>query len=75
MAATKKSTQRRAPSRGPAKRPPRTPVREHLEPWKRDAWGIGLVVGALLFALGLWFQTGGWGFVTLVMAPGGRVLG
>lgn len=55
MAATKKAPARKAPAK---RRPKRTPVREHLAPWKRDAWGIGLVVGALLFALALWFQTG-----------------
>ncbi|HZD16527.1 MAG TPA: DNA translocase FtsK 4TM domain-containing protein [Actinomycetota bacterium] len=37
----------------------RTSVRQHLAPWARDALGIGLVVLALLAALGLWFGAAG----------------
>jgi len=37
----------------------RTSVRQHLAPWARDAFGIGLVVLALLAILGLWFDSAG----------------
>ena len=51
---------RARPKRVPAK----TPVRHILSPWARDAFGIGLVVLALVAALGIWFDragpVGGW---------------
>jgi S-DNA-T family DNA segregation ATPase FtsK/SpoIIIE len=34
-------------------------MRQHLAPWARDAFGIGLVVFALLAVLGLWFEGAG----------------
>ena len=37
----------------------RPSVRSHLRPWARDAFGIGLVVLALLAVLGLWFGSAG----------------
>jgi S-DNA-T family DNA segregation ATPase FtsK/SpoIIIE len=37
----------------------RTPVRQHLKPWARDAFGIGLVVFALISILALWFDAAG----------------
>jgi S-DNA-T family DNA segregation ATPase FtsK/SpoIIIE len=37
----------------------RTSVRQHLAPWARDAFGIGLVVLGLLAVLGLWFEAAG----------------
>src|SRR5438105_7191426 len=37
----------------------RTSVRGHLSPWARDAFGIGLVVVALLSVLALWLSGGG----------------
>lgn len=40
-------------------RPSRTPVRQHLAPWARDAFGIGLVVLSLLTVLALWFEAAG----------------
>jgi S-DNA-T family DNA segregation ATPase FtsK/SpoIIIE len=51
--ATKGSTRAKKPARA------RTPVRQHLAPWARDAFGIGLVVVALLAVLGLWFDAAG----------------
>lgn len=39
----------------------RTPVRTHLSPFARDAFGIGLVVVAILSALSLWFGSDGFG--------------
>ncbi|MEX0754211.1 MAG: DNA translocase FtsK 4TM domain-containing protein [Actinomycetota bacterium] len=39
--------------------PSRTPVRAHLAPWARDAFGIALVVLALLSVLALWFDAAG----------------
>jgi S-DNA-T family DNA segregation ATPase FtsK/SpoIIIE len=52
-------TKRRAPARKRAASSKRTPVRQHLAPWARDAAGIGLVVFALIAALGAWFDAGG----------------
>jgi S-DNA-T family DNA segregation ATPase FtsK/SpoIIIE len=57
-------TKRRAPARknrraASSKRTRRTPVRQHLAPWARDAAGIGLVVFALIAALGVWFDAAG----------------
>ena len=56
-------TKRRAPARKrrrPASRTAsRTKVRYHLAPWARDAFGIGLVVFALIAALGMWFDAAG----------------
>ena len=46
-------------SKGRSKKAARTSVRTHLEPWARDALGIGLVVLALLAVLGLWFEAAG----------------
>ena len=37
----------------------RTPVRQHLRPWARDAFGIGLVVFSLISVLALWFEAAG----------------
>jgi len=58
-------TKRRAPARKRRRPAPRTAsrtkVRYHLAPWARDAFGIGLVVFALIAALGMWFD--GAGFV------------
>src|SRR5438067_2663572 len=34
-------------------------LRSHLAPWARDAFGIGLVVVALLSVLALWLSSGG----------------
>ncbi len=34
-------------------------MRQHLQPWARDALGIGLVVFALLSVLALWFRAAG----------------
>ena len=39
--------------------PPRTPVHQILSPHARDAFGIFLVVVALVAVLGLWFDAGG----------------
>jgi S-DNA-T family DNA segregation ATPase FtsK/SpoIIIE len=52
-------TKRRASARKRAASSKRTPVRQHLAPWARDAAGIGLVVFALIAALGAWFDAGG----------------
>jgi S-DNA-T family DNA segregation ATPase FtsK/SpoIIIE len=53
-------TKRRAPAKKkPAASSKRTPVRRHLAPWARDAAGIGLVVFALIAALGVWFDAAG----------------
>jgi DNA segregation ATPase FtsK/SpoIIIE, S-DNA-T family len=41
------------------KRPARTSLWTHLAPWARDAFGIGLVVLALLSVLALWFDAAG----------------
>ncbi len=38
---------------------PRPKVRQHLAPWARDAFGIGLVVFALISILALWFDAAG----------------
>ncbi len=42
-----------------SKRPARTSLWTHLAPWARDAFGIGLVVLALLSVLALWFDAAG----------------
>ena len=49
-------SRRPAPARKPE---PRTKVRHHLAPWARDAFGIGLVVFALISILALWFDAAG----------------
>ena len=58
-----KTSSRKAPARKrPAakkKKPPRTPVHQILSPHARDAFGIFLVVVALVAVLGLWFDAGG----------------
>jgi DNA segregation ATPase FtsK/SpoIIIE, S-DNA-T family len=41
------------------KKPARTSLWTHLAPWARDAFGIGLVVLALLSVLALWFDAAG----------------
>jgi S-DNA-T family DNA segregation ATPase FtsK/SpoIIIE len=41
------------------KRPARASLWTHLAPWARDAFGIGLVVLALLAVLALWFDAAG----------------
>ena len=41
------------------KKPARTSVRTHLAPWAGDAFGILLVVVAILSALGLWLDSAG----------------
>ncbi len=46
-----------------ARKPTRAPTRQILSPWARDAFGIGLVVFALLAVLSVWFQAA---------APAGR---
>jgi DNA segregation ATPase FtsK/SpoIIIE, S-DNA-T family len=68
--ATKTSPARRAGRAGARKRPQgrssssrkapkKTPVRSVLSPWARDAFGIGLLVLALLAVLSLWLDAGG----------------
>ncbi|MEP6757734.1 MAG: DNA translocase FtsK [Actinomycetota bacterium] len=57
-----KTSSRKAPARRkPAakKKPPRTPVHQILSPHARDAFGIFLVVVALVAVLGLWFDAAG----------------
>jgi S-DNA-T family DNA segregation ATPase FtsK/SpoIIIE len=59
---TRKTSSRKAPARKkPAakKKPPRTPVHQILSPHARDAFGIFLVVVALVAVLGLWFDSAG----------------
>ena len=48
---SRRSTRKRAPAK--------TSVRTILAPWARDAFGIGLVVFALLAILSLWFEAAG----------------
>jgi S-DNA-T family DNA segregation ATPase FtsK/SpoIIIE len=69
--ATKTSPSRRSPSRASRttrsgnrrrsqpKPPPKTPVRQILSPHARDAFGVFLVVLALVSVLGLWFDAAG----------------
>ncbi|MBI2237200.1 MAG: DNA translocase FtsK, partial [Actinobacteria bacterium] len=53
-------TKRKGSRKRPAKRrASRTPVRQHLAPWARDAFGIGLVVLSLLAVLAVWFEAAG----------------
>jgi S-DNA-T family DNA segregation ATPase FtsK/SpoIIIE len=52
-------TKRRAPAKKRAASSKRASVRQHLSPWARDALGIGLVVFALIAALGVWFDAAG----------------
>ena len=53
-------TKRRAPAKKSIRaRRARTSVRQHLAPWARDAFGIGLVVFALISILALWFSAAG----------------
>ena len=54
---TKKKPARRRPAR--RKAPPKTPVHQILSPHARDAFGIFLVVLALVAVLGLWFDAAG----------------
>ena len=60
---TKRGAGSRSSGRGGASRKrsasTRTPVRTHLAPWARDAFGIFLVVFALLSVLSLWFDAAG----------------
>ena len=53
----KKPPRRRRPAR--RKAPPKTPVHQILSPHARDAFGIFLVVLALVAVLGLWFDAAG----------------
>jgi S-DNA-T family DNA segregation ATPase FtsK/SpoIIIE len=68
--ATKTSPSRRSGSRAqktstkgrrrtPPKPPPKTPVRQILSPHARDAFGVFLVVVALVSVLGVWFDAAG----------------
>ncbi len=50
---------RRSKGRASRKSTRRTRVRQHLQPWARDALGIGLVVFALISVLALWFEAAG----------------
>ena len=62
MATTKPRQGTKAPkAKAPAKEPEpaRRRVRQHLAPWARDAFGIGLVVLSLLSILALWFDAAG----------------
>ena len=45
--------------RSAPKTPPKTPVRQILSPHARDAFGVFLVVLALVSVLGLWFHAAG----------------
>ena len=56
-----KTSSRKAPARKRAapRKPPRTPVHQILSPHARDAFGILLVVVALVAVLGLWFDSAG----------------
>jgi S-DNA-T family DNA segregation ATPase FtsK/SpoIIIE len=54
---TTKKPARRRPAR--RKAPPKTPVHQILSPHARDAFGIFLVVLALVAVLGLWFDAAG----------------
>ncbi len=42
-----------------SRKPSRTSMRQHLQPWARDALGIGLVVFSLISILALWFHAAG----------------
>ena len=53
------STSSRSSKRRARKKPTRTPVRAILAPWTRDAFGIGLVVLALLAVLSVWLDAAG----------------
>jgi S-DNA-T family DNA segregation ATPase FtsK/SpoIIIE len=57
--ATKTAPRKKPAARSKAKPEPKRRVRRSLAPWARDALGIGLVVLALLAALGLWLGVGG----------------
>jgi DNA segregation ATPase FtsK/SpoIIIE, S-DNA-T family len=54
-----KTTARRGGRRSAPKAPPKTPVRQILSPHARDAFGVFLVVLALVSVLGLWFHAAG----------------
>src|SRR2546423_12788605 len=49
----------RRKTRKRARKRKRSDLRSHLSPWARDAFGIGLVVVALLSILALWLSSGG----------------
>ena len=53
----RQATKGKAPAKEPE--PARRRVRQHLAPWARDAFGIGLVVLSLLSVLALWFDAAG----------------
>jgi S-DNA-T family DNA segregation ATPase FtsK/SpoIIIE len=53
--------------------PKRTSVRTHLSPFASDAFGIGLVVVAILAALALWFGSDGFGLRGLEYLARGAV--
>ncbi len=57
--ATKRKRRAPAKKKSLRARRARTPVRQHLAPWARDAFGIGLVVFALIAILALWFSAAG----------------
>jgi DNA segregation ATPase FtsK/SpoIIIE, S-DNA-T family len=50
---------RKPTSKKRATKPNRAPTRQILSPWARDAFGIGLVVFALLAVLSVWFGAAG----------------
>ncbi|MFN2544041.1 MAG: DNA translocase FtsK [Actinomycetota bacterium] len=50
---------KRKRSRAKSRKRSRATLRSHLAPWARDAFGIGLVVLALLAILALWLDSGG----------------
>jgi DNA segregation ATPase FtsK/SpoIIIE, S-DNA-T family len=54
-----KTTRARGARRSAPKAPPKTPVRQILSPHARDAFGVFLVVLALVSVLGLWFEAAG----------------
>jgi DNA segregation ATPase FtsK/SpoIIIE, S-DNA-T family len=54
-----KTTRSGARRKASPKPPPKTPVRQILSPHARDAFGVFLVVLALVSVLGLWFDAAG----------------
>ncbi|MGH2529780.1 MAG: hypothetical protein ACRDH0_10695, partial [Actinomycetota bacterium] len=56
---TKRRASARKRGRPASRSASRAKVRQHLAPWARDAFGIGLVVFALIAALGMWFDAAG----------------
>jgi len=55
----KRNAKGRARRRAAPKPPPKTPVRQILSPHARDAFGVFLVVLALVSVLGVWFDAAG----------------